>query len=150
MTTTVRAATESDIRIIADFNVRMALETEHIELDRSTVERGVARLIAAPARGYYRIAEREGVIAGSLMITSEWSDWRDGNMLWIQSVFVEPSHRRHGVFRALYQDTIDTAQADSDVRCVRLYVERDNTSAQATYTGLGMHETDYRLFEVSV
>ncbi|MEM6988214.1 MAG: GNAT family N-acetyltransferase, partial [Pseudomonadota bacterium] len=130
------------------FNIRMARETEQLELDRDTVRRGVSRLIAAHERGYYRVAEHDGVMRGSLMITTEWSDWRDGNMWWIQSVYVLPEARRLGVFRALYNDILNAAKRDPDVRCVRLYVERENRAAQATYTGLGMHETPYRVFEV--
>ena len=84
------------------------------------------------------------------MITFEWSDWRDGNMWWIQSVYVATDHRRSGVFKALYDDVIEAASADPDVRCVRLYVEHENRTAQTTYTALGMHETGYRLFEVGV
>ncbi len=146
----IRLATGDDAKLIADFNQRMALETESRSLDGATVNRGVQRLIERPENGHYRLAVRDGQVVGSLMITFEWSDWRDGNMWWIQSVYVTPESRRTGVFSALYKDVIDAASSDPDVRCVRLYVEHENTGAQATYSALGMHETGYRLFEVGV
>lgn len=150
MTITIRPAAPADVEAIADFNVRLALETEYLKLDPEVVQRGVSRLIDSPGRGYYRVAELDGITAGSLMVTYEWSDWRDGDIWWIQSVYVAENARRQGVFRALYDHIVDSASAHEGVRCVRLYVERNNRTAQATYTGLGMHETAYRLYEVGV
>ncbi|MEM9601648.1 MAG: GNAT family N-acetyltransferase [Pseudomonadota bacterium] len=148
MSLSVRPATPDDVATLAQFNVDMALETEQLALDPATVHRGVARLIDAPQRGFYRVAEHGGCVVGSLMVTSEWSDWRDGDMWWIQSVFVAPEARRMGVFRALYTHVLDAAKRDADVRCVRLYVEKENRSAQATYARLGMLETAYRVYEI--
>lgn len=150
MSLSVRPATPDDVATLAQFNIRMALETEQLALDPDTVRRGVARLIDAPQRGFYRLAEHSGTVVGSLMVTSEWSDWRDGDMWWIQSVFVTPEARRLGVFRTLYSDVLDAAKQNADVRCVRLYVERENRNAQSTYTKLGMHETAYRVYEIGV
>ena len=149
-TISIVPATPEHVEQLTEFNCRMALETEQLELDPDTVRRGVGRLIAQPANGQYRLAERAGNVVGSLMLTYEWSDWRDGNMWWIQSVYVPPEHRRTGVFSELYNHVIELARQDPDVRCVRLYVEHENHNAQSTYTALGMVETGYRLYEVGV
>ncbi|MCG6117611.1 MAG: GNAT family N-acetyltransferase [Aquimonas sp.] len=145
----LRAATSADIGVLVDFNAAMALETEALELDRERLQRGVAALLAAPARGRYRLAELDGQVAGALLLTFEWSDWRCGDWWWIQSVYVRPEARRRGVFRALYRSVADEARADPGVCGLRLYVERDNLAAQETYASLGMAETHYRMYEAS-
>jgi GNAT superfamily N-acetyltransferase len=145
---TVRPARPDDADRIADWQGAMAAETEDRPLDRERVGRGVARCLADPTKGRYLIAELDGAPVGSLLVTKEWSDWRDGWFWWIQSVYLDPAARGRGVFRVLYTRVLEEARADSDVRGVRLYVEADNAHARRVYARLGMVETDYRLYEV--
>ena len=144
---TVAKATSDDVDAIAQFNIAMASETEDLTLDRSTVHAGVRAVLNASDRGFYLVARSQGKLVGSLMITYEWSDWRNGNLWWIQSGYVVPSSRRQGIFRALYEDVVSLAQGAGDVRGIRLYVEKDNRNAQTVYQELGMSETAYRIFE---
>ena len=143
----VRPAGPSDVDTLAAFNVAMALETESLALDLDTVRRGVAAMLADPAKGSYRVATRDGAVVGQLMITTEWSDWRCGWWWWIQSVYVAPEARRGGVYRALYQSVVDDAARAGDVHGLRLYVEQDNLRAQQTYQALGMARGKYVVFE---
>jgi ribosomal protein S18 acetylase RimI-like enzyme len=145
--TEIRRAIPDDAGILIDFNCAMARETERKELDRELITSGVRALLANEALGFYVVAENDGESAGSLMITTEWSDWRNGNFWWIQSVYVKPEYRRRGVYRSLHEFVRRTAKQDPMVCGFRLYVERENTVAQNTYRSLGMHETSYRLFE---
>ncbi len=145
---TIRHAQANDTAILADFNAAMALETEHKHLPLPVVTAGIARFLAADELGFYLVAERNAEVVGCLAITFEWSDWRNGLFWWIQSVYVAPDHRQHGVFRALYAEVTQQAKAASDVCGIRLYVEKENINAQNTYIRLGMSETDYRLYEV--
>ena len=144
---TIRIGEPRDIEIIADFNQAMALETENKILEKNTIQRGVLRLINNPALGFYLVGGIDTHVHGSLMITYEWTDWRDGLFWWIQSVYVEPAYRRKGLFRALYNHVWKIALKNEDVRGIRLYVEKDNTSARKTYELLRMKETPYRLYE---
>jgi GNAT superfamily N-acetyltransferase len=144
---TVRPATAADLDTLADFNVAMAEETEDKPLDPDTVRAGVQGLFESPSRGFYLIAERNDHAVGSLMITPEWSDWRNGAFWWIQSVYVRPDARRTGVYTALHRDVRRRAREKSEVCGLRLYVERGNESARETYERLGMTETSYRLYE---
>lgn len=145
--TQVRLATAQDAVVIAQFNQAMAEETESRALDSDTILGGVRSVFAEPSLGRYYIAEINGAISGCLLITFEWSDWRDGMFWWIQSVYVTPEARRKGVFRALYAAVRSEATIANNVCGLRLYVEQDNTDAQTTYRGLGMHATPYQLFE---
>lgn len=145
---TIRPALPSDAAIIADFNCRLALETEGRELDPAVVKNGVLGLLGSPRRGIYFVAEIDGQIIGQILITYEWSDWRNGNFWWIQSVFVAADFRKQGVFRALYQHVKTAAEARPDVCGLRLYVEVENAHAQRAYELLGMKCTPYRLYEV--
>lgn len=146
-TITVRTATEDDIETLAQFNEAMAEETEDKRLNPSTVRSGVRALFDDPARGFYLVAVRGGKIVGSLMITTEWSDWRNGLFWWIQSVYVRPDERRSGIYTSLHQDVRRRAQNTEEVCGLRLYVERRNTGARKTYETLGMTKTSYRLYE---
>jgi ribosomal protein S18 acetylase RimI-like enzyme len=143
----VRGAVPEDAAYIRDFNIAMARETESRELDVALVDAGVRRLFGQPEYGFYLIATCGGEVAGCLMVTTEWSDWRDGLFWWIQSVYVVPGYRRRGVFRALYDHVLARAQADTTVCGLRLYVERDNVVARSTYSELGMVETPYVMYE---
>lgn len=142
-----RFAQPEDAETLAEFNIAMAEESEGMALDPAVVRSGVRQLLAAPAQGFYAVAEMEGELAGSLMVTSEWSDWRDGEFWWIQSVYVRPALRRRGVYRRLYDFVKRQAAENGGVRGFRLYVERGNRAAQAVYCKLGMRETRYRVFE---
>ena len=144
---TVGKATSDDVGAIAQFNIAMAAETEDLALDPSTVHAGVTGVLNDTNRGFYLVARSEGKPVGSLMITYEWSDWRNGNLWWIQSVYVVPSSRDQGIFRRLYEEVTAFAKDDKGVRGIRLYVEKDNRNAQEVYQRLGMSETAYRLFE---
>ena len=143
----VRAARPEDLESLVDFNCRLARETEDHELDPATVRRGLSRLFDNPAAGFYTVAEQEGRVVGCLMITFEWSDWRDGWLWWIQSVYVEAAARRGGVFRRLFEHVREQAETDGDVRGLRLYVERGNERAQATYASMGLEEAPYKMYE---
>ena len=125
----------------------MATETEGKTLDRCALEKGIAAVLAQPSRGFYLIAQHASVAVGCLLVTREWSDWRNGDWWWLQSVYVVPEARRRGVFRALHAVVDQRARAASEVIGFRLYVERENAEAQATYVALGMSRTGYRLYE---
>jgi ribosomal protein S18 acetylase RimI-like enzyme len=148
MAVTIRRGEPRDAGVIAEFNRRMAWETEHKHLDPDALARGVERVFGDPAKGFYLVAELAGEVVGQLMVTYEWSDWRDGWFWWVQSVYVRDDHRRQGVFQALYADVMNGAKSAGDVAGVRLYVERDNTRAQATYRSLGMGDAGYLVWEV--
>jgi GNAT superfamily N-acetyltransferase len=146
-TAVIRRAVPADADALADFNIAMARETEGKRLIPAVVGAGVRRMLAEPALGFYLVAEAQGEVIGGLMVTTEWSDWRNGRFWWIQSVYVRPQWRRHGVFRSLYAHLGEAAAREPDVCGFRLYVERENANAQATYRSLGMDGTDYLLFE---
>lgn len=145
---TVRPGRAADRARIAAFQAALAFDTEGKRLDPERLDAGVAAVLADPARGRYLVAERDGVVVGSLLLTTEWSDWRDGWFLWIQSVFTAPEARRTGVYRALYACVMAEARARPDVCGVRLYVESENVRAQAVYEALGMQRSSYRFYEV--
>ncbi len=143
----IRPATPADLPTIADFNSRLAWETEHKRLDPPTIERGVSRALASPALCRYFVAEQGGQIVGQAMITLELTDWRDGVLWWLQSVYVLESHRGQGVFKALFHHIQGLAEADPEVRGLRLYVERDNGRAQRVYEQLGMQPSGHLVYE---
>lgn len=142
-------AKPTDASVIADFNIALASETESKSLDPPTVLAGVQAVLADPSRGRYFVARLEndnGPIIGQLMTTVEWSDWRNGPLWWVQSVYVRKDWRRRGVFRSLFQHVVEIAKAEG-VPAVRLYVEEHNTAAQATYASLDMKATGYLVLE---
>lgn len=142
----VRKAVKSDLPHIVQFQIDMAKETEDFELDRGTVELGVAAVFDAPGRGIYYVAEIDGNVVASLLITYEWSDWRNGSVWWIQSVWVDSIARGTGVFRAMYEEVRAEAIA-ANVRGLRLYVDRRNVRAQEVYRRIGMNGDHYLVFE---
>ena len=142
----IRNAEPTDWAAIAEFNRALAAETEDKELDWDTVAAGVRKVLGDMGKGRYFIAESGGRIVGMTMITYEWSDWRDGWIWWIQSVYVQPDFRGAGVFARLYRH-IRAQAAESGVRAVRLYVLESNTRARAIYARLGMRESGYRVLE---
>jgi GNAT superfamily N-acetyltransferase len=147
----IRKAKLADAAVIADFNARMAWETERRRVKPETVGSGVRNLLKDSSKGRYFVAEveRKGkkAIAGQLLITYEWSDWRNGNFWWIQSVYVPEDLRGQGIFRALFEHVNRLARSRKDVCGLRLYVEAQNASAQRTYKRLGMNPTHYKMFE---
>lgn len=142
----IRIARPEDARRVIEFNKRIALETEGRQLDHDVLASGVGAVLADPNRGFYLVAEIDGQVVGCLMITTEWSDWRNGELWWIQSVYVVAEFRRKGVFRALYKAARERAHA-ARACGFRLYVEQANAPAKTTYTGLGLSETNYNVFE---
>jgi ribosomal protein S18 acetylase RimI-like enzyme len=145
---TVRFATLDDLEFLVRGNAQLARETEDLALDLDRLRDGVRAVFEDPARGFYLIAEIEGTRAGQMMITREWSDWRNGVFWWIQSVYTVPESRRRGVFHALYAQAEVLAQQHGSVCGLRLYVDGHNRAAQETYRRCGMQETAYRMFEV--
>jgi GNAT superfamily N-acetyltransferase len=143
----VRAGALSDAETIAAFQIRMADETEGLALEPETVRRGVAAVFDDPARGRYWVAEVGGRVAGSLLIVPEWSDWRNGTVWWIHSLYVRPACRRRGVFRALFEHVRGLVESDDSLMGLRLYVEQGNAAARATYERMGMDGDHYRLYE---
>ncbi|MBG9388614.1 GNAT family N-acetyltransferase [Caenimonas aquaedulcis] len=143
----IRKAQPRDADTIATFNAAMALETEHKHLLPERIGAGVRRLLGDPSLGFYVVAERAGDVVGCLLVTNEWSDWRNGLFWWIQSVYVAENARRQGVYRAMYDHIRELARADPGICGFRLYVEKDNAPAQRTYRSLGMAATDYLIFE---
>ena len=155
----IRPATPADTQLLARWAGAMALETEHKQLDPDTLHAGIATGIADVGKARYFIAmqdtalaghETVGMPVGTLMLTSEWSDWRNGDWWWIQSVYVAPEHRRRGVYAALYQHVEALARATPGVVGLRLYVEKDNASAQHTYAALGMVDAGYAMYEAEL
>lgn len=151
MTITIRQAIPADAPTIADFNCRLARESEHKRLVPDIVLAGVAAALADPGhKGPYHVAEDSGQILGQLQNTFEWSDWRNGWIWWIQSVYVHPDARRRGVFSALYAHLLQRAKDQGDVVAIRLYVEEDNARAKKTYSRLGMGLSSYGVMEYAI
>lgn len=144
---TIRTATKEDIETLARFNEAMARETEDKVLDAVTVRAGVRALINDASRGFYLVAEHEGEVVGALMVTTEWSDWRNATFWWLQSVYVQPAARQQGVYTALYEHVKEQAIEEGGVCGLRLYVEYTNQAARQAYLALGMTETSYRVYE---
>lgn len=146
MSVTIRPAEMEDRDRIVLFNQALAKETEGRALDRSRLTDGVTKILSDGARGRYFVAEANGEIVGQLAVTVEWSDWRNAEIWWIQSVYVARSHRRAGIYRLLHAHVRELAMA-SRVAGLRLYAEEDNEAAHATYDALGMQRSTYVLFE---
>ena len=143
----IRYATMGDAQNIIEFNRAMAFETEALALDLGILSKGVTTLLNEPSKGCYLVADINGEIAGSLMVTYEWSDWRAKNYYWIQSVYIRPEFRRQGIYKKLYQAVKQLAIDNNGAASFRLYVEKDNMPAQQTYQSLGMKQCDYLMFE---
>ena len=143
----IREARRDDAASIIEFQLAMALETEELTLDVDVLTRGVAALFDTPSLGRYFVAESDGRVIASLMITYEWSDWRNGMVWWIQSVYTVPELRRRGVYAALYTHIRAQVEPDPAIRGIRLYVDTRNADAQKVYARLGMEGEHYKVFE---
>jgi ribosomal protein S18 acetylase RimI-like enzyme len=143
----IRLARRGDGSTIAAFNRAMALETEAKSLFPHVIAAGVRRLLSRPQSGFYVVAERGAEVIGALLVTKEWSDWRNGDFWWVQSVYVAPEHRGRGVYRRLYRHVQRLAARRRSVVGFRLYVDHDNAKARRVYRSLGMKETRYLVFE---
>jgi L-amino acid N-acyltransferase YncA len=143
----IREATSKDIPYLLDFQLKMALETENITLEISSLTLGVNRLFKDPTKGRYYVAEQDNEVIGCLMTTYEWSDWRNGTMIWIQSVYIVPDHRGKGVYKNMYDYIKRMVNEDHDLRGIRLYVDRTNNAAQQVYKNLKMNGEHYQVFE---
>lgn len=145
----IRSATLNDAQLIAQFNQKMALETENKVLPDELIIPGVEAVLIDPVKGQYFVAEVDGVMRGQLMITYEWSDWRNNTIWWIQSVYVEEAFRGQGLYKALYEAVKEAAQK-AHIQTIRLYVEKENFTAQKVYEKLGMEETVYAMYEATL
>jgi GNAT superfamily N-acetyltransferase len=143
----VREAREEDHPVIVAFNHRLAVESEGKRLDDATLQAGVRRALSHPDLCRYFVAQVDGTVVGTTMVTVELTDWRDGVIWWLQSVYVTPELRRAGVFRALYAHISNLARRSPDVRGLRLYVHLDNARAMQTYEAVGMGRAGYELYE---
>lgn len=146
-TLVIRKASIQDVPILIDFQQKMALATEGLILNEETLSKGVAAVLNDPSKGQYYVAEVGTKVAGCLLTTSEWSEWRNGTVLWIQSVYVAVPYRNKGVFKALYEHVKTKVMHDSTLMGIRLYVDKSNIEAQEVYTKLGMDGQHYQLFE---
>jgi len=142
----IRKAQVGDLASLVAGNRAMAHETEGVRLDPGVLQAGVRAVLEDPRRGTYWVYEEHGRVLAQLLITTEWSDWRNRFVWWVQSVYVDPDHRRRGLYRRLYAAVRDAARRE-DAGGLRLYVDASNARAQATYSALGMNGDHYRVFE---
>lgn len=149
MSINVGLAQPSHAAAIVEFQIKMAWETEQKVLDRPTVDAGVRAVFADVGRGFYLVAQVDEAVVGSLLVTKEWSDWRNTDIWYIQSVYVVESQRGNGCFRHLF-DTASQMAKEQGVRVMRLYVEHENTKAQAVYERLGMAQLPYRMYQTDL
>jgi GNAT superfamily N-acetyltransferase len=143
----VRLARPEEADLLIDFQTELAHETEGVQLDRGVLGGGVRAVFDDPSQGEYWVAELDGEVAGGLLLTREWSDWRNGTILWVQSVFVRPELRGRGVYSALHAHVRRRVEASPDLKGIRLYVDRANLAAQQAYERLGMTAEHYVLYE---
>lgn len=150
MPITFRTATPDDIDVITHFNLRLAAETEDKSLPADTVRRGVERGLKLAPEIQYFVAEVESQVVGQVMLTREWSDWRNGWAVWIQSVYVHKDHRGQGIFGRLFEHVRQIVEQQPDIIMIRLYVEQDNETAIRTYEKLGFENPGYRVMELTL
>ena len=143
----IRQALASDSAGIEEFQLAMAWETEQLQLDEPTVIKGVAAVFEDTSKGIYYVAEADGKVVGSLLTTFEWSDWRNGTVLWIQSVYVRPEFRKRSIFSKLYKHIQEMVASNPNLRGIRLYADKTNTSAHGVYEHLGMTAEHYQMYE---
>ena len=144
---TIRKAEKKDIRTIAEFQQKMARETENLQLDETVLVKGVGSVFENPSLGFYLLAQDEGRVIASMLLTPEWSDWRNSLFLWIQSLYVIPEYRKKGVFRMMYDHVRNMVSESDEYAGLKLYVDKGNTRAQEVYRRVGMEASHYNLFE---
>ena len=147
----IRPAKHADLESLVAFSTAMAKETEGRILDQARLREGTQSLLGSPAYGFFMVAEAPGTdppqLIGQLMITFEWSDWRNGVFWWIQSVYVDPAWRRRGVFRRMHDAIVSQAKSDPKVCGIRLYVEQENRTAKTVYQRVGLAQSVYKVYE---
>ena len=143
----IREVNINDHSKIVEFQLAMALETENLQLDRDILAKGVLSVLQDSTKARYFIADLAGTSAGMLMITEEWSDWRDGWVWWIQSVYTKPGYRKMGVYKMLYEYVRELIEKSDNIRGLRLYVDKRNIRAQQVYESLGMNGEHYTTYE---
>ena len=146
----IRVAQLADAAVLAEHNVLLAKETEDLTLDPATTAKGVEAVLNDPSKGVYYVAEVDGAVVGQLLLTYEWSDWRNGSFWWIQSVYVKQEFRGRGLFRTLFEHLRELAGRRQDVRALRLYVHSENERARRSYERLGMKRSHYEVFDLEV
>lgn len=147
MEITIRPGLLFDVDVIADYQIRLAFETENLKLDPPTVQKGVEAVFDDPHKGKYWLAEVSGEVVGCLLTIPEWSEWRNGTVLWIHSVYVKPEMRQHGIYKKLYAHLKQMVETSPELRGLRLYVDKTNVKAQKVYETLGMSGEHYHLYE---
>lgn len=143
----IRLAKIDDSFAISGFQLKMAIETENLQLETETVGKGVNAVFEKPELGQYFVAEKDGQIIASMLTTFEWSDWRNAQVWWLQSVYVIPEFRRQGIFKRMYEFVKILAENDDNVGGIRLYVDKTNVRAQEVYKAVGMNGEHYQVFE---
>lgn len=143
----IRAAKKEEIPVIADFQIGLAEETENVRLNKDVLTTGIEALFADPSKGVYYVAGLEGKVIGCFLITYEWSDWRNGQVWWLQSVYVASSYRRLGVFSQMFAYLRKIISGDPNIIGLRLYVDKSNARAQNVYRSMGMNGDHYTVFE---
>ena len=146
----IRIAGPSDGQAMVEFNQAMALETEGKHLSDETLSSGVEAVFSDPNKGFYVVTENDGHIVGGLMVTYEWSDWRNKWFWWIQSVYILPEARGQRIYSQMYDFVKERASSAGNVCGFRLYVENDNAHAQKVYDSVGMHASHYLMYEEEV
>ena len=146
----IRRAELQDAEVITRFNIDLAAETEDLHLDPACVSAGVRALLKDPGKGVYFVSEQEGMVIGQVMITYEWSDWRNANLWWLQSVYVRRDFRGRGVFAGLFRHLRQLAETTPEVCGIRLYMHDANQRARSAYEKLGMTQTHYLVFELEL
>ena len=143
----IRKAAISDIPVLVSFQQALAKESEGVDLDPVNLEKGMRAMFAEPWKGFYNVVEDKGTLIGCHMITFEWSDWRNGMVWWLQSVYVSESHRKKGVFRIMYENITRLIDQDPAIVGMRLYVDKSNTRALKVYESMGMNGDHYTVYE---
>jgi GNAT superfamily N-acetyltransferase len=144
---TIQKAEPQHIDVLIDFQQRLAHESEGVVLDASTLRKGMQALFADPGKGFYNIVSDDGEIVACHMITYEWSDWRNGMVWWLQSVYVKESHRKKGIFKMMYDNVISLIGKNPNLIGLRLYVDKSNERAMKVYGAMGMDGSHYTVYE---
>ncbi|MVX65054.1 GNAT family N-acetyltransferase [Clostridium chromiireducens] len=143
----IRKAEIKDLETVVKFNYNLAKETEDKELDLEILGKGVKSILTDSSKGQYYVYEVDNKVVGQIMYTYEWSDWRNGTFLWVQSVYVDADYRKKGIYKKLYHNVKNICDNDENIAGIRLYVEKENVNAKSTYKSLGMCECNYHMYE---